>query len=218
MRWARMTAVRSLPSGTVLQEPGTSIAQVYFPITAVVAQINVASQDQSMAVALFGADGLMGVGAILGAQATDHRAVVVRAGSVLRLDAQALRAEMERVAACRDLALACVQAHIEAIAQSVVCHQFHPLEARLATRLLKLGQDAESARLDLTQDELAGLLGVRREAVNQIIGTWRSLGLLQGGRGWLALDDPPGLATLACACHGIGRKQRARIFKALQPD
>lgn len=67
-----------------------------------------------------------------------------------------------------------------------------PLSARLARRLLALGEDY-GAELTVSQHELAGFVGAARESVNRQLRTWEKEGLVKLGRSRISLLDPKGL-------------------------
>lgn len=215
-RWAYAIAEVEVSAGWVLHAAGAAVDHVYFPTTALVGELSSAPSmpdAESLALACFGHDGMVGVSAALGHGSANHNAVVLVPGVVLRLSAEHLRAEMERVAATRRLALACVQAYIAEIAQSVICSQFHPLEQRLAMRLLQLAGDAVPSDLTLTQDMLALLLGERRERVNRVLKDWQAGTWVEVGRGSLRLLDHGHLAQQACACRDFAARARQRLLR-----
>ena len=66
--------------------------------------------------------------------------------------------------------------------------------ARLAKRLLSLGQlhgeqSATGLRLRLSQEDLAGFLGITRQAVNQQLQAWKAKGWVELGRGLVTIRD-----------------------------
>lgn len=69
------------------------------------------------------------------------------------------------------------------------------LSVRLARRLDTLVQDF-GAEVQITQDELAGLVGVTRESVNRQLQEWRASGIVTLSRGRI-LVDPERLAAEA---------------------
>jgi CRP-like cAMP-binding protein len=69
-----------------------------------------------------------------------------------------------------------------------------PLYVRLARRLLELA--AADDAVHATQSELATMVGATREAVNKTLRTYVDAGLVQVGRGTVALLDRRGLRAL----------------------
>ena len=53
------------------------------------------------------------------------------------------------------------------VMQSVACNAFHPIPERAARWLLS-AQDRTGDRIELTQEALAGLLGVQRTTINAV--------------------------------------------------
>lgn len=80
----------------------------------------------------------------------------------------------------------------------------YPAEQRLAYVLLvlarKLGEASEGRILiqaPLRREELAGMAGVTTETASRILSRWRTEGLIDSGRGWVALVDDEALSDLA---------------------
>ncbi len=84
--------------------------------------------------------------------------------------------------------------------------------ARLASLCAESGQSPERPiRLDLTQAELASMLGASRQATNRVLGELEGIGLIN--RSFRQLDCLP---ALSCYLSGIGRDQAKRRFCIFQ--
>ena len=86
---------------------------------------------------------------------------------------------------------------------------FASLPTRLAKTLLVLGRTlgrpvAEGLRIDcqLTQQELASMVGASRESINKLLAAWKSLGLLSMTRRCLVLNRPDELLLAAHTPNG----------------
>ena len=86
------------------------------------------------------------------------------------------------------------------VMQSVACNAFHPIEARAARWLLHAQDRAGSDRLELTQESLAGLLGVQRTSVNAAAGMLQKAAALRFVRGRARILKAETLGRHACAC------------------
>jgi CRP/FNR family cyclic AMP-dependent transcriptional regulator len=77
------------------------------------------------------------------------------------------------------------------------------IERRIAMSLIDLGErigepaDPATTRLDITQNELAGLTGTSRETVSQIVGQLRDRGIVRTGRQRISICNADELARLA---------------------
>ncbi|MEO1108468.1 MAG: Crp/Fnr family transcriptional regulator [Pseudomonadota bacterium] len=76
---------------------------------------------------------------------------------------------------------------------------FLPMPIRLARKLLHLSnlQDDPSARITLSQSELAEFVGATREAVSKTISTWKRDNVVEASRGGLLIQDFEALRELA---------------------
>ena len=72
---------------------------------------------------------------------------------------------------------------------------------------------AEHNTVELTQEYLAQILGVRRSTVTVVAGTLQHAGLIQYRRGVIKVLDRPGLEAAACECYRIIREgyERSRL-------
>jgi DNA-binding XRE family transcriptional regulator len=86
------------------------------------------------------------------------------------------------------------------IMQTVACNSFHPIEAR-AARWLLTAHDRAGKRLELTQESLAGLLGVQRTTVNAVARELQDEGLITTRRGIIEVHDREGLEKRSCECY-----------------
>ena len=84
--------------------------------------------------------------------------------------------------------------------QSVACNAYHSIPERAARWLLH-ARDRTGDRIELTQQDLAGLLGVQRTTVNAVLQTLEQEKLISTGRGVIRLTDRDGLKRRACECY-----------------
>src|SRR5436190_18826727 len=84
--------------------------------------------------------------------------------------------------------------------QSVACNAYHSIPERAARWLLH-AQDRTGDRIELTQQDLAGLLGVQRTTVNAVIQSLEQEKLISTGRGVIRVTDRDGLKRRSCECY-----------------
>jgi len=84
--------------------------------------------------------------------------------------------------------------------ESVACNAFHSIPERAARWLLH-AQDRAGDRIELTQEALAGLLGVQRTTVNAVVRELLDENLISTGRGVIRVTDRAGLKRRACECY-----------------
>ena len=66
--------------------------------------------------------------------------------------------------------------------------------------------------LPVTQEMIAGMLGVRREGISQAAGTLRKSGLIDFRRGQINVLDRPGLLARACECYEVVKRETDRLL------
>jgi Mn-dependent DtxR family transcriptional regulator len=62
-----------------------------------------------------------------------------------------------------------------------------------------------SDQVELTQEFLARMLGVRRVGVTEAASHLQRQGLIDYSRGHIVIVDPKGLAAIACECYAVVR-------------
>jgi DNA-binding transcriptional regulator YhcF (GntR family) len=97
------------------------------------------------------------------------------------------------------------------VQQSVACNAFHPIQQR-AARWLLTAQDRAGDRIELTQEALAGLLGVQRTTVNAVVGSLQEEGLITTRRGKIAVLDRRRLKKQACECYSVVERHFASVI------
>ena len=85
-----------MSSGTCSTHPGSASAHVYFPTGGFIALIMPIGRTASLEVGLVGDEGMFGMPLILGVDASPLGAVVLGAGSALRMDAALFCRELGR--------------------------------------------------------------------------------------------------------------------------
>ncbi|HJV27920.1 MAG TPA: Crp/Fnr family transcriptional regulator [Aromatoleum sp.] len=217
MRLLPQLELVELPLGCVLYESGAPMQYVYFPTDAVVSLIYVMESGATTEIALVGNEGMVGVSLFMGGETTPSRGLVQSAGHAYRLQAQALKDELERVGgrrsgALHDLLLRYTQALMTQIAQTAVCNRHHSLEQKLCRWLLLTLDRLPANELIMTQEMIAHMLGVRREGVTESAGNLQKAGVIEYRRGHITVLDRPGLEARACECYAVVKREFDRLL------
>ena len=203
-------AAVTLARGTVLHAPGRAEHHVYFPTTAVVRLVHAPEPGRTLVLGLIDRGGMTGTGGVLGHEAGATTSEVLVSGQALRLAAGHVRGEFERSAAVRQLLLGWVQVLLTQVVRASSRQHFHSPRQRLCLRLLQLTQGGGSPDIAATQQQLSDLVGVRREAMNQLVGALQAQGLIDHWRGHVRVIDAPALAQAACSCLGLWKNALGR--------
>jgi CRP-like cAMP-binding protein len=202
----------ALPLGDVLYEPGAQVQHAYFPTTSIVSLHYVMESGSWSESAGVGNEGVVGIALFMGGDTTSSSAMVQTAGYAYRLEGRLLKQEFTRAGLMQRLLLCYTQALITQMSQTAACNQHHSLEQRLCRWLLLNIDRAPMRELVMTQELVAGMLGVRREGVTEAAGRLQRAGLIRYRRGHIAVPDRAGLETHACECYAVIKKEMSRLL------
>lgn len=206
-----------LEAGQVLYDAGERLGYLYFPTTCIVSLVFSGANGSTAELAIAGNDGLVGVPMVLGGHATTHRSVVQCAAHAYRLRADLARWELDQPGGLHQLSLRYTQALMTQMAQSVVCNRHHSIKQQLCRWLLLSLDRLPGNQLNMTQELIAGMLGVRREAVTEAAGKLQAAGLIQYTRGRITITDRSGIEAQVCECYGVVKGELDRLSR-LAPD
>ena len=132
-------------------------------------------------------------------------------GRAWRISAKALYKEMHASLALQGLLRSFVAARMAQLVEAAGCLRYHQIGPRLARRLLMSLDRGDPARMKITHETLARMLGVRRVGVTTAAGELQRLGLIEYHHGDLHLLDRTGLEAAACACYAVDCKSYEAI-------
>ena len=202
----------ALPLGKVLYESGDTLRHIYFPTDSIVSLLYVLENGQSAEIAVVGNDGAIGVALFMGGETTTNRAIVQSAGSAYQLTGARLKEEFERHGETLHILLRYTQALITQMTQTAVCNRHHTVDQQLCRWLLLSLDRLPSAELIMTQELIAGMLGVRREGVTDAAGKLQKLGVISYQRGHIKVLDRPRLEQRSCECYAVVKKETDRLM------
>ncbi|WP_349643915.1 Crp/Fnr family transcriptional regulator [Bradyrhizobium sp. LTSP885] len=190
-----------LTKDTVLADAGAPVQRVYLPHSGVVSMMVHLSDGQSVEIATVGRDNIVGATAALDGGPLFADAIVVVPGTASVLKAEDFREMADRNVVFRTLVSRYEQALTAQTQQSVACNVSHPVEARLSRWLLRARDLCGSEALPLTQEMLAQMIGVRRNAVSIVAHGFQQAGILRYSRGHIEITDIDGLRKASCECY-----------------
>jgi CRP-like cAMP-binding protein len=211
-RWRLHLEPVHLQKGQVLHEPGGPQTHVIFPTTAMISLRVGSGAGPSEDIALVGSEGVVGIALFMGGDTTPNQAVVQSAGAGYRLGAQVIRSEFGLSPAVLHLLLRYTQALITQMAQTVLCNRHHSVDQQLCRWLLLTLDRMQGHALEMTQEQIAHRLGVRREAVTEVARELRRAGVIRYGRGRIIVLDRPGLERRTCECYAVVCAEYARLL------
>jgi CRP-like cAMP-binding protein len=201
----------SLERDAVLVRSGDRIQHIYFPLSGTIAFIMDMPNGQTVATAVIGNDGAVGVLSALGPSRSPMTAVVRVAGTSLQISPRWFQAALGRSGAIRHAVQIYTRALLAQFQHVAACNALHSVEARLARWLLHIHDRVDGDVLPLTQEALAELLGVRRPTVTHVVRKLRTSRAIRSNRRGLIEIDRPRLEAAACECYEVMRRRIDRI-------
>src|SRR5271167_4369367 len=196
----------------VLYEPGVRLRHVYFPTTSIVSLLYVMEDGASAEIAIVGNEGILGISLFMGGDSTPSSAVVQTAGHGFRLKAELLKNEFGRFGPTMHLLLRYTQALITQMAQTAACNRHHSILQQLCRWLLLTLDRLPSQELIVTQELIAGALGVRRESITEAAAKLQRAGIVRFRRGHVTVLERTGLEAGTCECYGVVKKEFGRLL------
>ena len=205
-----------MPLGEVICESGGQLQYAYFPTTAILSMHYVMENGATAEIAGVGNEGVLGVSLFTGGNTTPSRTTVQTGGWGYRLKVRLMMEEFNRAGPLMRLMLRYTQALMTQMSQTAACNRHHSVEQQLCRWLLLTLDRLTSNELTMTQELIAGMLGVRREGITEAAGHLQQAGIIRYRRGHITVLDRSGLEARTCECYIVVRKEFHRLLSDLQ--
>ena len=211
-RLAAHLELATLPLGEMLYEPGRQLQYAYFPTTAIISLHYILECGAMAEAAGVGNEGVVGIALFMGGETTASSAVVQTGGQAYRLAGPLLKQEFNRAGLMQQLLLRYAQALITQIAQTAVCNRHHSVEQQLCRWLLLTLDRAPPGELIMTQEQVASMLGVRREGITEAAGNLQRAGVIRYRRGHITVLERSALENRVCECYAVVKQELIRLL------
>jgi len=204
--WQKKVELVELQLGQVVFDVGAPIKHVYFPSTSIISMTHLLSEGESIEVAMIGAEGVLGMSALMGDTKSSVRSLVLKAGGAYRVPASWMQREFEHSSSVMQIMLKFSQTLMMQISQIAACNSHHSLEQRLSRWLMLYADRVNDKHILCTQELIAQTLGVRRERLAKVASTLKKQGLIDYSRGAISLVNKEALKRSTCECYGAIKK------------
>jgi CRP-like cAMP-binding protein len=203
---------RSFKIKTPIFEADKPIPHVHFVLHGVASLIIYMEDGAMVEVGTVGNEGLVGLPLLHGAEQSHTHAIYQSDAEALIMSGADFKAEIALNGAFARIMHRYAQGFLSQASQSTACNRLHHVEQRLCRWILMTHDRTGEDRLQLTQEFLAAMLGVRRASVNLVAGVLQKAGLIEYKRGTIVVLDREGLEGGACECYGIVRQEYERLL------
>jgi CRP-like cAMP-binding protein len=188
------------------------LTHVYLPHSGAISIVVRLAEGQAVEVAMIGRDSAVGLLEALGDGISLTEAVVLFPGSASLIEIADIRTVAAKSAALRNLLARHGLALIAQAQQSPACNASHSVEARMARWLLRARDLWDGETLPMTQELLARMIGVQRNAISIVAHALQEADVISYSRGRIEVRDVDALQATACECHQAVKARLARLL------
>src|SRR5918999_761014 len=188
----------TLHAKQVLYKANQPIGEVYFPETAVISQVTVMSNGETLETATVGFEGASWISAHIGAPSMPCETVVAIGGHAHKLRIDDLSREMEENEPFADVLTKYSHALLVHSLRMTGCTGLHTLEQRCARWMLTTLDRVPGDRFSVTHEFLASLLGCTRPSATLVISDFQHQGILHVERGLIIVANRAALLNVSC--------------------
>lgn len=189
----------------MLHRQGEPIRHVYFPMGGIVSMATVLPDGAAVEAANVGSEGLVGIVAFFMDAGLSPYETSVRIPGVesraLRLSVVDFRRALATSPVLHGLVAGYAAALYSHICRLTACNVRHDVHQRSARWLLCADDHMGGQAFAISQEFLAVMLGVRRQAVSLAVKNFRGAGVIRYARGNIAITNRAGLKKLSCDCY-----------------
>lgn len=203
----------SLSVGEMLAAPGQPVKTVCFLEQGIVTLSEVLASGSRVGVGHFGYDGFAGWPVLLYSDRSAHEArVTAHGGDAFHIEPGALLEACRVSETLRGQLLRYVQAFLVQLSRTIVSSLTQSVETRLC-RWALMGHDRiEGDEIEVTHDEIAVMLAVRRASVTDALHILEGEGLIRAQRGRVTIRDREGLLRRAGETYGYSEAEYCRLI------
>lgn len=180
---------------------------IYFPTTAILSVYYMMEHGASVEIVGVGNEGMLGGTFFMGGIDMISLVTVHATGACCQVNGQILMQEFKRCGAFMHMVMRYTHAFISQVSQSAGCNRHHSVEQRLCRLLLMSIDRLSSNELNITQELIASMLGVRREGVTKAACNLHRCGIIDYHRGHITVVDRQGLESHVCECYNVVRNE-----------
>ena len=201
-----------LPIGKMLYAPGEQLRHDYFPTSCIISLHHILESGRTSEVAGVGNEGMVGIALFMGGDSTPSSAVVQITGYAYKLESSDLKKEFKSNVAFQRLLLRYTQVLLTQISLTAVCNRHHSMQQQLCRWLLLTLDRLPTNEITMTQELVAGMLGVRREGITEAAGHLQRAGLISYRRGHITVTNRAGIEKQVCECYSVLRTELSRLL------
>jgi Crp-like helix-turn-helix domain len=202
-----------------IYNPGDNVGTVYFPCGPSLVSLLVTNEEgHDVETILIGREGAVGGIVSSGNLPAYCRIIVKNGGAFVRLHVNDLEAAKAKSTSLHSLFARYADCLLAQVFQSTACNAIHSIEQRSAKWIISTMERTGEHVLPLTQDQLAGMLGVGRSYTNRIIQTFKAEGILETRHGSIVVHSRAVLEARSCLCNESVKRHFEEVLRGVYPS
>jgi CRP-like cAMP-binding protein len=186
--------------------------QAYFPINAALSLMTTMENGDTCESAMIGREGMVGIEGLFGTLDITTSCVVQFGGLCWRVPAVQLADARRSESDVRDGLDRYATLRLIQTARLAACNRLHPIGQRLARWILMLHDRIEQHHLPLSQQAIAGALGVHRPTIALELQRLHATGAIRYRSRTVTIVDRPHLERITCECYHELRNASLQMF------
>jgi CRP-like cAMP-binding protein len=196
-----------LETKQILYCPEQHITKIYFPEDCVIVMLTIMKNGATIESATVGREGASWISASFTSPTMPCQTTVAVPGLAYVLPSRVVEEELERNEGFHARVSDYSHALLLHGLRSTACNGLHSIEQRCTRWLLTTLDRTNLGKFSITHDFLAGLLGVRRSGISEVIEKFVADGTLENTRGNIRVLNRKRLEEVTCECYFIIREQ-----------
>jgi hypothetical protein len=208
-----------LSRGETVQEPDALVRHIYFPLSAVLSLVGITTEGETVELCHVGTEGVVGISSpAVSRRIYQHRMLrteVRLAGRALRISTENFLAALRSGRALFSLLSRYLDLLFSHLVMGATCNRHHSLEQRGIRWMLSMQDRIDTTDIQVTQANMADVLGVRRQSIDIVLDSLAREGLIGCARGLISVIDRKGLEAAVCECYAVAKR---RLDNFLSPE
>ena len=190
----------TMDEGTILWGPKEPSGDVYFPLSGLISIVVAMAEGECVAVGGIGREAMAGSTLDPGHFQLLTRGSVQIGGTFLRMAGIELARAARQSDELNNLITFCGDWILMQAQQLAACNAVHSADKRFCRWLVECYSRVDREPVNITQESIAAILGIRRTTVTLIAQRLQESGCIQYRRGHISILDLPRLRAAACEC------------------
>jgi CRP-like cAMP-binding protein len=200
-----------LRASHILFRAGEPARYVHFPQEALISLLVTMEDGRSAEVSLVGAEGILGIHELLGAERCRYTAVVGIPGSCLRMGIKMFKMHCANKNALQVRLVDYLRYLLLQVSQNAACNRLHRVKQRLARRLLMIHDRVGRDEFPMTHESFSVALGTPRSEVSFAAQALRFFGMIDYTHGKVIILNRQELEAASCECYNVIRREYLRL-------